>query len=267
VSDQPQTWHYGLVAQWWAEFGVAGPEELAYYRACIERYGQPALDLACGAGRLLLPLLQAGLDIDGCDLSPDMLRHCRQRAEQAGLAPHLYTQAMHALALPRTYRTIYICDSFGLGGQRQQDAEALRRCFHHLAPGGTLVFNHYLPYGSATYWPYWLPEQQHALPQAWPPPGQRRQAANGDEYMLRARLVALDSLEQRATRQLRATQWRAGQQVAEEAYTLQESLYFRNEVLLLLAQAGFGAVEVCGGYSEEAATAMCTMVVFRAHKS
>src|SRR5207253_8772778 len=80
MSEHPQTWHYGLVAQWWAEFNVASPEELACYRAVIERDGQPALDLACGTGRLLLPLLQAGLDVDGCDLSPDMLALCRQRA-------------------------------------------------------------------------------------------------------------------------------------------------------------------------------------------
>src|SRR5438270_14021486 len=60
MAGQPLTWHYGLVAQYWAEFNVAAPEELAYYRAAIERYGQPALDLACGTGRILVPLLKAG---------------------------------------------------------------------------------------------------------------------------------------------------------------------------------------------------------------
>ena len=72
MNEQPQTWHYGLVARWWAEFNAPGPDELAFYRGVIERDGQPALDLGCGAGRLLLPLLSAGLDVDGCDISPDM---------------------------------------------------------------------------------------------------------------------------------------------------------------------------------------------------
>jgi 2-polyprenyl-3-methyl-5-hydroxy-6-metoxy-1,4-benzoquinol methylase len=67
MIDQPQTWHYGLVAQWWAEFNVAKREELAFYQRCIRRFGQPALDVACGAGRLLVPLCQAGLEVDGCD--------------------------------------------------------------------------------------------------------------------------------------------------------------------------------------------------------
>jgi SAM-dependent methyltransferase len=266
MSDEPQTWHYGLVAQWWAEFNEAGAEELAYFEALIERDGQPALDLACGTGRLLLPLLRAGLDVDGCDLSPDMLTLCRQQAAREGLAPRLYAQAMHALDPPRAYRTIYICDSFGIGGQRQQDAEALRRCYRHLTPGGTLVFNHYLPYQNAEQWSYWLPEQRRQLPQAWPTAGRRRQAANGDEYELRSRLVDLDPLEQRVTRQIRAALWRAGQLVAQEEHTLRESMYFQQEVLLMLAQAGFEDVTVYGGYTEAAATAEHTMIVFIARK-
>ena len=75
MSTQPQTWHYGLIAQHWAEFenhSLDAPD-VAYYREQIERYGEPALDLACGTGRLLLDYLQDGLDVDGCDISPDMV--------------------------------------------------------------------------------------------------------------------------------------------------------------------------------------------------
>jgi hypothetical protein len=171
---------------------------------------------------------------------------------------------MHALDLPRTYRTIYICDSFGLGGRRAQDAEALRRCYQHLAPGGTLVFSHYLPYGHAEQWAYWQPEQRRRLPQAWPASGIRRRAANGDEYELRSRIMDLDPLEQRLTLQMRATLWRVGQRMVEEEYTLQENLYFRNEVLLLLAQAGFGDITVQGGYTAAPATPEQTMLVYSA---
>jgi len=266
MTAQPQTWHYGLMAHYWAEFNVAAPEELAYYRTAIERYGQPALDLACGTGRLLLPLLKAGLDVDGCDLSPDMLELCRREADRHGLAPRLYEQAMHALELPRTYRTIYICDSFGLGGQRQHDAEALRRCYHHLDPGGALVFSHELPYEGARQWQYWLPEQRRQLPEAWREPEERRRAANGDEYELRARVRDLDPLEQRLTLEMRSALWRAGEMVKEEINTLQASLYFRNELLLLLAHARFATVSVFRAYSEATATAEDTTLVFVAHK-
>ena len=78
---------------------------------------------------------------------------CRREAEHEGLAPRLFEQAMHALDLPRMYRTIYICDSFGIAGS----AETLQRCYQHLAPGGALVFNVSLPYGEADRWNCWLP--------------------------------------------------------------------------------------------------------------
>ena len=57
---EPQTWHHGVVARWWAEFNVSGPE-IAYFQKFIEDDGQPALDVACGTGRLLIPYLRAGL--------------------------------------------------------------------------------------------------------------------------------------------------------------------------------------------------------------
>ena len=52
------TWHHGLIARWWAEFNVAEPDELAYFRKEISTFGEPALDLGCGTGRILLPLLR-----------------------------------------------------------------------------------------------------------------------------------------------------------------------------------------------------------------
>jgi SAM-dependent methyltransferase len=265
MEDIPQTWHYGLMARWWAEFNTAKPVELASYRGFIERDGQPALDLACGTGRLLLPLLRAGLDIDGCDLSPDMLMQCREQATREGLAPQLYAQAMHLLDLPRTYRTIYICDSFGIGGQRAHDAETLRRCYRHLAPGGVLIFSHYLPYGNGKEWEYWKPNRRRELPQEWSAPS-RRQGSSGDEYVMRSRLVDLDPLEQRVTREVQVQLYRAGQRVAEERGKLEESLYFHYELLLMLEQAGFTDVTVQEGYTGRTLAAEDTMPIYIARK-
>ncbi len=267
MHDAPETWHYGLVARWWAEFNQPEPEELAFYRAFVESGGQPALDLACGTGRLLLPLRRAGLDVDGCDISPDMLAHCRDQAAREGLAPRLFQQAMHALDLPRIYRTIYICDSFGLGGRRDHDRETLRRCYRHLAPGGALVFSHYLPYGDAAEWANWLPEQRQRLPQPWPETGDRRRTANGDEIEVRGRLVELDPLAQRRTLEIRAALWQDGHKAAEEEHTLRESLYFRNELELMLEQAGWTDITVQRAYTGEPATADDTALVFVARKA
>ncbi|HEX2427261.1 MAG TPA: class I SAM-dependent methyltransferase, partial [Gaiellaceae bacterium] len=142
MTDQPRTWHYGLIARYSAEFNDDfRPHEIPYFRKFIEDDGQPALDVACGTGRLLLPYLGAGLDVDGCDVSADMIAACREKAEHEGLEPNLYVQPMHELELPRRYRTLFVCGAFGLGSSRQQDVEALRRFHDQLEPGGTLLLD------------------------------------------------------------------------------------------------------------------------------
>ena len=98
----------------------------------------PCLTLRVGRGRVLLPLLSAGVDIDGCDISQDMLDQCAANAEKHGLHPTLYAQSMDSFEIPRRYRLVYICDSFGLAGSRERDLDTLRRCYEHLESGGAL---------------------------------------------------------------------------------------------------------------------------------
>lgn len=255
------TWHYGLIARWWAEFSTTGPE-IDYFRSLIKRYGQPALDVGCGTGRLLLPYLRAGLDVDGCDISPDMLALCREQAAREGLSPRLYAQAMHELELPRGYRTVYICGSLGIGGNRAWDRETLRRIHRALEPGGVLAFDHHLPYRGAAHWRYWTKEGRAALPEPWPESGQRRRAADGAEYELRTRTVDVDPLEQRLTLQMRAAMWRDGLLVTEEARSLQSNLYFKHELLLMLEQAGFRDLRVYAAYTEREPAPDDTVLVF-----
>jgi SAM-dependent methyltransferase len=248
MENGPQTWHYGLVARYWAERLTDGPE-VAYFRERIARHGQPALDAGCGTGRLLIPFLRAGLDADGCDVSADMLAHCRERAEREGLSPRLYQQALHALDLPRAYRTIVICGALGIGVSRQQDLAALRRCYRHLHPGGTLLVDLHLPYEDAREWQLWRRDGRDELPEAWPGALGAAPPADGSDYELHSRILAFDPIEQRVTREMRALQWRDGQLVADNVYTLWENLYFRNEFRQMLEQAGFEIEAVQGGYT------------------
>lgn len=49
------------------------------YLSYAMRSGGPALELGCGTGRLMLPLLAAGYHVTGVDASPDMLRLAREK--------------------------------------------------------------------------------------------------------------------------------------------------------------------------------------------
>ena len=263
----PETWHHGLVATWWAEFNDDfRPHEIPYFRRHVERDGQPALDVACGTGRLLLPYLRAGLDVDGCDISADMVQHCRAKAAGEGLSPVLFVQGMHEIDPPRTYRTVFVCGAFGLGSTRAQDVEALSRLHDALQPGGTLLLDIEVPYADTKQWRYWTSEGRRALPEELPPPRERRLASDGGEYTLRARVLDLDPLEQRVTLGMHAERWRDGELEADEDRTLTINLYFRNELLLLLERAGFADVRIEGDHNDLPPTPDDEFLVFVATK-
>ena len=262
------TWHHGLIARWWAEFNEAEPDELAYFRNAISTFGEPALDLGCGNGRILLPLLKDGVDIDGSDISADMIALAAAEAKKAGLTSRLIVAPMHEIDLGRSYRTIFMCGSLGIGGRRDHDREALRRAYRHLEPDGALlVANHQLPYDTdEKRWARWLPGHRAGGDGAWPAEGERRTFADGDEVEWLGKPSTLDPLEQRITMDVRVRLWHGGEMIKEETYQLEENLYFVQELLLMLEDAGFHDLRVEGGYSGRPATADDGMVVFVARK-
>ena len=178
MVEQSRTWHHGLIAEWWAHFNTDGPEIEEYGHVVAE--GQPALDAGCGAGRLLVPWLRAGYDVDGCDVSEDMLDRCRERARREGFEPTLWVAPLHELRAPRRYRTIVCCGTFGLGSTRAQDEAALRLLREALEPGGTLILDHEVARPGQF-------DVTTPLPKPWPERGDRRRADDGSEYELRVR--------------------------------------------------------------------------------
>ena len=262
-----QTWHYGLVAQDWAELETETGPEVDYFADLIRTTGQPALDLGCGTGRLLLPFLREDLDVDGCDVSPDMLARCRELARAEGRTPNLYTQAMHELDLPRRYRTIIACGVVGLGGSRQLTRAGFRRCYDHLRPGGVFAFDYQPRWNDPPAWMSRLPQQRHALPDQWPISSDRRRLADGAELEIAQRTVAMNALDEVATRQIRARLWREDRLVQEEVHTQQVEDYNASELELMLEMAGFTSVDIYGDYSDEAATSDHRILLFVCRKS
>ena len=243
MAGEVTTWHHGLIARWWSNFNRNGPE-IDFFRRYVAD-GQPALDVACGSGRLLVPWVASGLDVDGVDASADMIAACREAARSIGCKPNLFTQPTHMLELPRRYRTAVMCGGLGLGGSRDQDVEGLRRVLAHLEPGGVLALDSEVGEFDDERWRTWQRRDRDEVP-----PGRedRELAPDGFEYALRHRVLELDLTAGRAVREMQAWQWRDGDLVAYEVHELVENLYSRAGVEALLERAGFVDVEVLGGY-------------------
>ena len=42
MTNNPQVWHYGLMARWWAEFNIEGPE-IDFFKTLIPDLCEPEL--------------------------------------------------------------------------------------------------------------------------------------------------------------------------------------------------------------------------------
>jgi SAM-dependent methyltransferase len=119
---------------------AAPPDAVAYYLARARGSNGPVLEPMCGSGRFLLPLLQAGVALEGVDASPEMLAACRCRADALGLTATLYEQPLESLSLPRRYGLAFVpAGSLGLIHPRASLRACLRALRRHLGPGATLL--------------------------------------------------------------------------------------------------------------------------------
>jgi SAM-dependent methyltransferase len=59
---------------------------VAFYSALAWEAGGPVLEIACGTGRVAIPIAQQGFAVTGLDVVPSMLDRARFKAEAAGLS-------------------------------------------------------------------------------------------------------------------------------------------------------------------------------------
>lgn len=224
----------------------------AAFRALIARHGEPALDVGCATGRLLLDYLAEGIDIEGVDLAPEMLDLCRAKAEARGLRPTLYAQAMEALDLPRRYRTILVpSSSFQLLTDRAAARAAMRRFFDHLLPGGALAM---------PFMVLWRPGEPTET--GWGEPRERTRPEDGATVRRWSR-ARYDPAEQLEHTEDRFEVARDGAIVATEATRRSPATrwYDHDEMLALYRDAGFAAVRLTREWGDEDATPDDRLVV------
>jgi SAM-dependent methyltransferase len=112
--------------------------DIDFWRRRALHAGGPVLEIACGTGRLTLPIARAGVPITGLDVSAAML--ARARSKSAGLPFQWVHADCRDFALPGTYRLIF---SAANALQHLHDTAshlAFFRCVRrHLAPDGEFI--------------------------------------------------------------------------------------------------------------------------------
>lgn len=135
-------WDYsGIVAAAYDHYFGGEPYwDQAFFTDRVRTNGGSALELACGTGRLLLPLLRDGLAVEGLDTSTDMLAILRRKAAAMGLSPVLHQLPMQRFDLPARYRSVFIPAGtiHIVVGDDELDA-TLDCCLRALEPGGELL--------------------------------------------------------------------------------------------------------------------------------
>lgn len=122
------------------------PYGFDFYVSLAREAKGPVLDVACGTGRILLPCLQAGVDIEGLDLFEPMLKTLRGKAAALGLAPKIHQADMSEFSVPRRFALIMIpFNAFIHNMTQDAQIRCLQRCREHLLPGGLLAFDTYFP--------------------------------------------------------------------------------------------------------------------------
>ena len=116
-----------------------------YTDRCAEANGL-VLELGCGNGRILLPLLRRGIDAMGVDASPGMLAELKRKAAALGLPAPVQQMDIRELALAQRFALVlcpYSLVTYCLGD------DDLRRLFDsvraHLAPDGRFVVDAFVP--------------------------------------------------------------------------------------------------------------------------
>ena len=138
LYDRPDL--YDLIAP-------SDPALECFYVATAGERGGRVLDLACGSGRLTIPLARSGLQVTGGDLSAKMLERARRSAEALTVELDLVQLDMRHFDLNgRTFDTIIVAMNSILHLHSLDDLSGFfRSVARHLSPKGRLVFDAFFP--------------------------------------------------------------------------------------------------------------------------
>ncbi len=114
----------------------------AFYCDIARQFGGSVLELACGTGRLTLPLGRAGHETVGLDRSRSMLALARSKAAREGLRIPFIQGDLRDFDLGTRFDLVIVsCNSLAHLTTNEELSACLGSIRGHLRPGGLLAFD------------------------------------------------------------------------------------------------------------------------------
>lgn len=207
--------------------------DVEFYLERLAGVNGPILEPATGTGRMLVPLLENGLHVDGFDSSVEMLEMCRKNCEQRGLKPKLFEADMETFALGMEYDAIVIpAGTFLLLHEREASLRALKNFHAHLKNGGKLIIDLYLPTHN---------EVGHSTLRSW-------EVEDGEIITLETTTKEIDHIHQYSVAHNRYERWKRGKLLDTELERFALRWYGVEEFRTILEDHGFGDIVISADY-------------------
>ncbi|MBY8985617.1 MAG: class I SAM-dependent methyltransferase [Candidatus Lokiarchaeota archaeon] len=121
-------------------------ESVPFYVKHAKKYGGPILELACGTGRITIPITKEGLSIVGLDYSVKMLEQAKRNSSENNVEIEWIEADMTNFNLSRKFSVIIIPAAAMNWVLEDEDIEKCLTCIKdHLNQDGRLIFNVFNP--------------------------------------------------------------------------------------------------------------------------
>ena len=216
-------------------FNAPYQDDTAFYLAEAKIARGPVLELACGTGRLTIPLKKAGVDITGLDYAGPMLARARAKAAAAGVKMDFRRGDARKFSLDRKFKLIFIAfNSIQHLGRREELEGLFRSVRAHLAPGGRFIFDVFSPDPI-----YLTRDPEELLPVAY-----YEDPAGGGKILVNE-TYSYDRAAQVSRRVWHYRSERTGKTVKK---SLNLRCFFPQELLALVHYNGFRVTQRCGDF-------------------
>jgi len=117
-------------------------DAIPFYVKQVKKYGSPVLELACGTGRITIPIAKERIPIVGLDFSAKMLTQARKNSDQDNLEIEWIEADMTNFSLSRKFSVIIMPGAAMNWVLKNSEIENCLSCVKkHLMSGGRFIFN------------------------------------------------------------------------------------------------------------------------------